>query len=137
MVIKTLVSNSTPAPWVLAGRSLLLATPGADWKQALLRLAALHLAAEAASSRHAALALPGKPCCLLYFLCLNGAHSSPSRSTFLLVPGISTDPATLRVNEHAHNGKQRCTKKKSRLNTVCQLQNCCKSMPVFCLLRET
>lgn len=30
-VIKTPVSNSTPAPWVLVDRSLLLATPVADW----------------------------------------------------------------------------------------------------------
>lgn len=64
MVIKTLVSNSTPAPWVLVGRSLLLATPVADWSQVLLWLAALLLAAEAASSQRSALALPA---CLLYF----------------------------------------------------------------------
>uniref|UniRef100_A0A8B9MS62 BAR domain-containing protein n=1 Tax=Accipiter nisus TaxID=211598 RepID=A0A8B9MS62_9AVES len=60
----------------------------------------------------------------------------PAGATSTLVSGISTDPAHLRVNEHAHNGKQKCKKGKNHLNTVCELQHSCKSIHMFYSLHE-
>lgn len=124
MGIKSLVSNSTSAPWGLVGRCLLLATleDGSKLCSGWLphtccrscKLPALCFVSLCQTLLSPVLSLPEQGLC------------SASKSNFHLVPGVSTNPATLRVNEHAHNGKQKCKKKKSFLNTVCRLWNSCK-----------